>query len=109
MGRIEGVRTARKLLVAFGVGVALISIGSALALFYLYQLNGVVRHLAFDPVPGAAAIAGVAKNFNEYRVLESSTRAPAAPDDGQLARKAAEIERDFEAYDATITQADDRQ
>lgn len=108
MARVHGVRTARKLLVAFGVGLALISIGSVFALVYLFELNAVVRHLAFDPVPGSAAIAGVAKDFNEYRVLESSSRALALPEDGSLARKAADIERDLEAYDATITQTDDR-
>jgi signal transduction histidine kinase len=108
MGRIEGVRTARKLLVAFGIGLALISIGSVFALVYLFELNGVVRHLAFDPVPGSAAIAGVAKDFNEYRVLESSSQAPASSGDERLARKAAAIERELKAYDATITQADDR-
>ena len=107
MAGAEGVKTARKLLMAFGVGVAFISIGSALALVYLFQLNGVVRHLAFDPVPGAAAIAGVAKEFNEYRVLESLTHAT-PPADGPLAQKAAEIERNLGAYDVTITQEDDR-
>src|SRR5256885_2799894 len=100
MARAQGVRTAHKLLVGLGVGLVLISIGNALALVYLFQLNGVVRHLAFDPVPGAAAIASVAKDFNEYRVLESSTEAAAPPADGPLARKAAAIERDLEAYDA---------
>lgn len=108
MGRIESVRTARKLLVAFGVGLALISIGSVFALVYLFQLNSVVRHLAFDPVPGSAAIAGVAKDFNEYRVLESAIQASAPSGDGRLAGKAADIERDLKAYDATITQTDDR-
>ena len=108
MGRTEGVRTARKLLVAFGVGLALISIGSVFALVNLFELNGVVRHLAIDPVPGWAAIAGVAKDFNEYRVLESSSQASASSGNERLARKAAEIERELTAYDATITQADDR-
>ena len=108
MVRVQGVRTARKLLVALGAGLALISLGSVFALVSLFQLNAVVRHLAFDPVPGSAAIAGVAKDFNEYRVLESSSGASASPEEGSLARKASDIERDLEAYDATITQADDR-
>ena len=108
MPRVTGVRTARKLVVGFGAGLAVIFVSSVLALTYLFQLNAVVRHLAFDPVPGSAAIAGVAKDFNEYRVLEAS-RGPLQPTrDASLIRKAADVDRDLNAYDATITQADDR-
>lgn len=70
--RVPGVRTARKLLVGFGTGLAFIALCSVAALFALNQLNAIVRHLAFDPVPGAAAIARFAKDFNQYRLLEVS-------------------------------------
>ena len=107
--RVPGVRTARKLLAGLGIGLAFISICSVFVLVYLSRLNAVVRHLAFDPVPGAAAIASVAKDFNEYRVLDASSRSAAKPQTPALIRKAADIERDLKAYDVTITQADDRQ
>src|SRR6188474_750043 len=97
------VRTARKLLVGFGLGIAFIALCSVVALLALGQLNAMVRHLAFDPVPGAAAIAGFAKDFNQYRVLEVSSPAAAS-----LALKAADITGDLKAYDDTITQDDDR-
>jgi len=103
------VRTARKLLVGLGIGLAFVSIASVFALVYLSRLNAVVRHLAFDPVPGSAAIASVAKNFNEYRVLQVSSLSAAESQGPALIRKAADIERDLKAYDATITQRDDRQ
>jgi signal transduction histidine kinase len=107
MPRVSGVRTARKLLVGIGIGLAFISICSLAALIYLSQLNAVVRHLVFDPVPGSAAIASFAKDFNQYRALEASS-ATLGPRDGSLTGKAADIERDLKAYDATITQIDDR-
>jgi signal transduction histidine kinase len=103
-----GVRTARKLLVGIGIGLAFISISSLTALIYLSQLNEIVRHLALDPVPGSAAIASLAKDFNQYRLLEASGPTSGGPRDTSLARKAAEIERDLKAYEATITQSDDR-
>src|SRR6188474_1408436 len=102
------VRTARKLLVGFGLGIAFIALCSVVALLALGQLNAMVRHLAFDPVPGAAAIAGFAKDFNQYRVLEVSSTAAQGPRAASLALKAADIARDLKAYDDTITQDDDR-
>ena len=75
LSRVPGVRTARKLLVGFGVGLAIIALCSVAALLALTQLNAIVRHLAFDPVPGAAAIARFAKDFNQYRVFEVSSPA----------------------------------
>jgi hypothetical protein len=106
--RVPGVRTARKLLVGFGVGIAFIALCSVVALLALSQLNGIVRHLAFDPVPGAAAIARFAKDFNQYRALEASSAAFEGPRAASLALKAADIARDLKAYDDTITQDDDR-
>jgi signal transduction histidine kinase len=106
--RVPGVRTARKLLVGFGIGLAFIALCSVAALVSLTQLNAIVRHLAFDPVPGAAAIAMIAKDFNEFRVIEVSSPASGASRDTALARKAAGITQDFKAYDDTITQGDDR-
>jgi signal transduction histidine kinase len=103
-----GVRTARKLLAGISIGLAFISICSLAALIYLSQLNAIVHHLAFDPVPGAAAIASMAKDFNQYRLLEASSPTSQGPRDPSLARKAAEIERDLTAYDGTITQSEDR-
>jgi signal transduction histidine kinase len=108
MPKGPGVRTARKLLVGIGIGLAFISAGSVAALIYLSQLNTIVRHLALDPVPGSAAIASMAKDFNQYRVLEVSGPSSGGTRDTTLARKAAEIERDLTAYDGTITQSDDR-
>ena len=104
----QGIRTARKLLVGLGIGLAFLSICSVTALIYLSQLNTIVRHLAFDPVPGSAAIASMARDFNQYRALETSNPSSDGPRDTSLAGKAAEIERDLNAYDATITQDDDR-
>ena len=109
MPRVQGVRTARKLLVGLGIGLASITICSVLALLNLSQLNGVVRHLAFDPVPGSAAIASMARDFNQYRVVEGSDRSALESQAASLTRKAADIERDLNAYDVTITQHDDRQ
>src|SRR5438046_349107 len=106
--RVPGVRTARKLLVGFGIGLAFIAFCSIAALLALSQLNAIVRHLAFDPVPGAAAIARFAKDFNQYRLLEVSTAAAGGPDDGSRTQKAADIKRDLTAYDDTITQDYDR-
>jgi chemoreceptor-like protein with four helix bundle sensory module len=103
-----GVRTARKLLVGFGIGLVFIFLCSLLALSYLFTLNAVVRHLAFDPVPGSAAVASMAKDFNQYRVFEASRRPFPQSQDASVAQKIEDIERDLEAYDATITQADDR-
>ena len=103
-----GVRTARKLLVGFGVGLTFIALCCVTALISLSQLNAVVRHLAFDPVPGAAAIASMAKDFNQYRVIEASTPTAGGLRATLLAGKAADVERDLKAYDATITQSDDR-
>jgi signal transduction histidine kinase len=103
-----GVRTARKLLVGIGIGLAFISLCSVAALIYLSRLNTIVRHLALDPVPGSADIASMAKDFNQYRVLEVSRPTSGGTRDTTLARKAAEIERDLKAYDGTITQSDDR-
>ena len=94
------------MLVGLGIGLAFIALCSVAALLALARLNGIVRHLAFDPVPGAAAIARFAKDFNQYRVLEVS--GPGGPRDASLALKAADITRDLKAYDDTITQADDR-
>src|SRR5712691_8164470 len=108
MPHVPGVRTLRKLLVGLGIGLAFITIFSVLALIYLFRLNAVARHLAFDPVPGSAAIASVAKDFNQYRVLEASGLSLAQSWGVSLTRKAADIERDLKAYDATITQGDDR-
>ena len=106
--RIPGVRTARKLLVGFGLGIAFVALCSLVALVALRQLNAMVRHLAFDPVPGAAAIAEFAKDFNQYRVLEASRPASEGTRAASLALKAADIARDLKAYDDTITQDDDR-
>ena len=103
-----GVRTARKLLVGIGIGLAFISVCSVTALIYLSRLNAIVRHLALDPVPGSAAIASMVKDFNQYRTLEASNPTSGGPRDPLLVRKAAEIERHLKAYDSTITQADDR-
>ena len=108
MPHVPGVRTVRKLLVGLGIGLAFITIFSVFALIYLFRLNAVVRHLVFDPVPGSAAIASVAKDFNQYRVLEAMGRRAAESWGMSLTRKAADIERDLKAYDATITQRDDR-
>ena len=55
-----------------------IAICSVAALIYLSQLNTIVRHLAFDPVPGSAAIARIAKDFTQYRALEASSADPRA-------------------------------
>jgi signal transduction histidine kinase len=106
--RVPGVRTARKLLVGFGIGLAFIALCSVAALLALATLNAIVRHLAIDPVPGAAAIARFAKDFNQYRVLEASSPAVGESRDTSLALKAADIKRDLKAYDDTITQDDDR-
>src|SRR5580700_10939654 len=106
--RVPGVRTARKLLVGFGLGLAFIALCSVAALFALNQLNAIVRHLAIDPVPGAAAIASFAKDFNQYRAIEASSTAAGGSRDASLALKAAGITRDLRAYEDTITQADDR-
>jgi methyl-accepting chemotaxis protein len=106
--RARGVRTARKLLVGIGIGLAFIAFCSVAALISLAQLNAIVRHLAFDPVPGAAAIASIAKDFNQYRVLEASSSTAGGPRDAFFARKATDITRDLKAYDDTITQDDDR-
>ncbi len=106
--RVPGVRTARKLLVGIGIGLAFITLCSVAALISLAQLNAIVRHLAFDPVPGAAAIASIAKDFNQYRVLEVSSSTAGEPSDALFARKATDIKRDLKAYDDTITQDDDR-
>src|SRR5580765_2503245 len=106
--RVQGVRTARKLLVGFGLGIALIALCSIVALLALGRLNAIVRHLAFDPVPGAAAIARFAKDFNQYRVFEVSSATAGEPGDRSLAHKAADITRDLKAYDDTITQDYDR-
>src|ERR1700676_3413434 len=103
-----GVRTARKLLVGIGIGLAFISICSVAALIYLSQLNTIVRHLALDPVPGSAAIASMAKDLNQTPLLEVSSQTSGGTRDTTLAGKAAEIERDLKAYDGTITQSDDR-
>ena len=103
-----GVRTARKLLVGIGIGLAFISICSVAALIYLSRLNTIVRHLALDPVPGSADIASMAKDFNQFRVLEVSRPTSGGTRDTTLARKAAEIERDLKAYDGTISQDYDR-
>jgi hypothetical protein len=105
--RVPGVRTARKLLVGIGIGLAFITLCSVAALISLAQLNAIVRHLAFDPVPGAAAIASIAKDFNQYRVLEASSSTAGGPS-ASFARKATDIQRDLKAYDDTITQDDDR-
>jgi signal transduction histidine kinase len=105
---VPGVRTARKLLVGFGFGLAFIAVCSVAALLALNQLNAIVRHLAIDPVPGAAAIASFAKDFNQYRVIEASSTAPGGSRDRSLALKAAGITRDLKAYEDTITQDDDR-
>lgn len=106
--RVSGVRTARKLLVGFGIGLVFIAVSSLAAVIYLTQLNAIVRHLAFDPVPGAAAIARIAKDFNQYRVLEVSSPTAGGSRDASLARKADDVNRDLKAYDDTITQDDDR-
>src|SRR6266852_5757722 len=106
--RVPGVRTGRKLLVGFGVGLAFIALCSVAALLALTHLNTIVRHLAFDPVPGAAAIARFAKDFNQYRLLEMSGSASGRPSDASLVSKAADIMRDLKAYDDTITQDYDR-
>jgi len=100
--RVLGVRTARKLLAGFGLGIALIALCSVLALLAIGRLNAMVRHLAFDPVPGAA-IAGFAKDFNQYRVLEASGPASDGTLAASLALKAADIARDLKACDDTIT------
>src|SRR5439155_12779557 len=101
MRRNPGVRTARKLLVGLGLGLAFIAIFSVVSLISLSQLNAIVRHLAFDPVPGAATIADMAKDFNQYRLLEATTPSAGATGDGVFARKAADIQRDLKAYDDT--------
>jgi signal transduction histidine kinase len=106
--RAPGVRTARKLLVGFGIGVAFIAVCSIGALLALNHLNAIVRHLAYDPVPGAAAIARFANDFNQYRVLEVSSPSSKGPRDAALDLKAADIRRDLKAYDGTITQDTDR-
>jgi signal transduction histidine kinase len=106
--RVPGVRTARKLLVGFGIGLAFVALCSIGALVALSQLNAIVRHLAFDPVPGAAAIARFAKDFNQYRLLEVSSTAAETPGGVSLTQKAADIKRDLKAYDDTITQDYDR-
>lgn len=108
MPRVPGVRTARKLLAGLGIGLTVISIGCVAAVFYLTRLNAVVRHLAFDPVPGAAAIASIAKDFNQHRLLEASDPSARGAQGASLTRKAADVERDLRAYDATITLDDDR-
>jgi hypothetical protein len=74
-----GVRTARKLLVGIGLGLAFIAICAVAALIYLSQLNTIVRHLALDPVPGSAAIASIAKDFSQYRALEASSATSGGP------------------------------
>ena len=91
----QGVRTARKLLIGFGLGLVFVAICSVAGLTYLTQLNGIIRHLAYDPVPGAAAIAKISKDFEQYRQTPR-------------AAKADDIQRDLKAYDDTITQEDDR-
>ena len=106
--RVPGVRTARKLLVGFGLGIAFVALCSVAALLALGRLNAMVRHLAFDPVPGGAAIAEFAKDFNQYRVLEVSSPASDGARAASLALKAADVTRDLKAYDDTITQDDDR-
>src|SRR5580704_15367615 len=106
--RVPGVRTARKLLVGFGIGLAFIAVCSVAALLALIKLNAIVRHLAIDPVPGAAAIARFAKDFNQYRVLEASSAAVGESREASLTLKATDIKRDLKAYDDTITQDDDR-
>jgi hypothetical protein len=89
--RVPGVRTARKLLVGIGIGLAFITLCSVAALISLAQLNAIVRHLAFDPVPGAAAIASIAKDFNQYRLLEASSSAAGGSSDAFFARKVTDI------------------
>src|ERR1700676_2356277 len=103
-----GVRTARKLLVGIGIGLAFISICSVAALIYLSQLNTIVRHLALDPVPGSAAIASMAKDFNQYRLLEVSSPTSGGTRDTTLAGKAAEIEREGTDNNGNVTTLYDR-
>ena len=79
MSNGPGVRTARKLLVGIGLGLAFIAICAVAALIYLSQLNTIVRHLALDPVPGSAAIASIAKDFSQYRALEASSATSGGP------------------------------
>ena len=108
MSRKTGVRTAQKLLVGLSLGLGLIAVCSVASIIYLARLNAIVRHLAFDPVPGSAAIARIAKDFNQYRLIEASRPTPDAVRDASLTRKAADIAGDLKAYDETITQDDDR-
>ena len=109
MPRVPGVRTARKLLVGFGAGLTVIALCSIAALISLTRLNAVARHLAIDPVPGSAAVARIAMDFNQYRVLEATRPIAPAARAASLSRKAADIERDLAEYLSTITQSDDRQ
>ena len=108
MSRKTGVRTAHKLLVGLSLGLGLIALCSVASIINLARLNAIVRHLAFDPVPGSAAIARIAKDFNHYRLLEALHPAAAAGRDPSLTWKADDIARDLKAYDDTITQDDDR-
>jgi signal transduction histidine kinase len=106
--RVTGVRTAHKLRLGFGIGLALIALCSLASLIYLTRLNAIVRHLAFDPVPGSAAIAGIARDFNQYRVLHAAGPGAEPDREAALAGKAADVARDLQAYHDTITQSDDR-
>ena len=97
-----------KLLIAFGVGILLITLCCVATLLSLRQLNAIARHLAVDPVPGSAAIARIAADFNEYRVIEVASPASGESRDGLLARKSTDLARDLKIYGDTITQDDDR-
>ena len=105
--RTQGFRTAHKLIVGFCAGLALLAVLGIAVLIRLGQLDAIVRHLAVDPVPGSAAVASIATNFNQYRALQALGGAGAEPGPA-LARKAADIDRDLQLYEATITQSDDR-
>ena len=104
-----GVRTARKLLVGIGIGLAFISLCSVAALISPLPAQ---RH---RPSPGLRIRCRVRRPSRALpriststRTLEASSPTSGGPRDTSLARKAAEIERDLKAYDVTITQDDDR-
>src|SRR5260221_7781690 len=50
----------------------------------------------------------IAKDFSRYRLIEATRPIGSGPWDTPLAQRAADIERDLKAYEATITQAEDR-
>jgi two-component system cell cycle sensor histidine kinase/response regulator CckA len=101
----RGVRTMSKLLIAFGFGIVVIALCCVATLRSLGQLKAIASHLALDPVPGAAAIARIAADFNQYRLIEVSS---SGTRDAVLVRKASDITLDLKAYEGTITQGDDR-